>query len=168
MNRIEVGFLEDHEIDALITLAQKIWYATYPGLIPEAQIRYMLNQRYAPDVLRQQRSQGHPVLVARATTELVGFAHVLVEGHQSRLDKLYVDPGLQGHGVGRLLVAHATDYALAKGCSIMTLRVNRNNSRAIQAYHRYGFDVVATRREDIGGGFIMDDLVFLRELPCSY
>ena len=167
MNRITVDFLEDQEIDALVSLAEKIWYATYPGLIPEAQIRYMLDQRYAPDVLCQQRSQGHPLLVARVATELVGFAHVFLEEPQCRLDKLYVDPAYQGHGVGRLLVTHAGDYAASKGCSTMMLRVNRHNTRAIQAYHRYGFEVIATRCEDIGSGFVMDDLVFLKTLSLS-
>ena len=46
----------------------------------------------------------------------------------------------------------------------MTLRVNRNNINAVAAYERFGFGIVATNKKDIGGGYVMDDYLMLKDL----
>jgi ribosomal protein S18 acetylase RimI-like enzyme len=42
--------------------------------------------------------------------------------------------------------------------------VNRNNHNAIGAYRKHGFQVRASQVKDIGGGFVMDDYVMVREI----
>ena len=55
---------------------------------------------------------------------------------------------------------HARDHI----CSRLLLRVNRQNQPAIDAYLRYGFTVATLIVEDIGGGYVMDDYVMMKEL----
>ena len=50
----------------------------------------------------------------------------------------------------------------------MTLRVNRNNTNAVQAYEKYGFGIVATHQKDLGGGYIMDEYLMLKNLVTDH
>jgi len=164
MAPITVSLLKDAHIDVLKELAESIWKVTYSDIISPAQIRNMLNRLYQPDLLRDQVSSGNPLFGAYSGENLVGYSHVFIEGHQSRLDKLYVDTLYQGNGIGRKLVDQALKFALGSDCSLMTLRVNRNNINAVAAYEQWGFGIVATHKKDIGGGYVMDDYLMLMDL----
>lgn len=159
-----VSLLEDANLDTLKDLAESIWMITYRDVISLAQIRYMLDRLYRPELLREQVASGNPLFGAYSGKELVGYAHVFIEGHQSRLDKLYVSTLYQGNGIGRKLVDAAQSYAVDRDCGLMTLRVNRNNEGAIAAYERLGFGIVATNKKDIGGGYVMDDYLMIKDL----
>lgn len=167
--RIQVGMLRDDEVEPLISLAEAIWRAHYPSIIPSEQIEYMLAQRYRPVLVRQFIARGDLWLAARtaglAKSELVGFAHghPLSDGDY-KLDKLYVQTELQRHGIGGALIRALAERAANQGYSRLVLRVNRQNQQAIDAYLKHGFKVVTIHLEDIGGGHVMDDYVMTKEL----
>lgn len=167
MNTISVSLLKEANIDALKDLADSIWSITYRDLISPSQIRYMLDRLYHPDLLREQIALGHPLFGAYSGKDLIGYAHVFVEGHQSRLDKLYVATMHQGTGIGRRLVKESVRFAIDADCSLMTLRVNRHNTNAVAAYEQFGFGIVATDKKDIGGGYFMDDYLMLMDLVAE-
>ncbi len=165
MNDIEISPLRLDEAEAVVDLAGRVWRAHYPGIITPQQIEYMLEQRYRPVLVRQFMARGDTWLAARSGGVLVGFAHghPLAEGDY-KLDKLYVDLDRQRQGIGGALIRAMTTRALALGFSRLALRVNRQNQNAIAAYLKHGFTVVTIHLEDIGGGFIMDDYVMVKEL----
>ena len=47
----------------------------------------------------------------------------------------------------------------AAGFKKLRLNVNKHNERAISVYRRNGFETVESVKNDIGGGFFMDDYV---------
>jgi ribosomal protein S18 acetylase RimI-like enzyme len=165
MPDVVLGHLRLDEAEALVALAQRVWRAHYPGIITPAQIEYMLAQRYKPGLVRQLLARGDLWLAARAGAALVGFAHghALAQGDY-KLDKLYVDNAWQRHGIGGLLIAEVARRAGAHGYDRLVLRVNRRNQQAIDAYLKHGFQVATVVVEDIGGGYVMDDYVMVREL----
>lgn len=165
MHEIECGLLRLDEAEALVALAGLIWRKNYLEMISQAQIEYMLAQRYKPDLIRQLMARGDVWLAARAAGELVGFAHghPLMPGDY-KLDKLYVHPDLQRHGIGGRLIAEMARHARERDCTRLVLRVNRQNHNALQAYLKHGFQVADLVVEDIGGGFVMDDYVMVKEL----
>jgi len=165
MREIEYGPLRLEEAEALAALAREIWHAHYPAIISVEQIDYMLEQRYKPGLIRQTLARGDCWLVGRAGDMLVGFAHgyALAEG-DFKLDKLYVAPHQQRRGVGAELVARLIRHAQGRGARRMVLRVNRRNAQAISAYRKYGFEVLMPVKEEIGGGFVMDDYVMTNRL----
>lgn len=167
MTQISVGFLPIEEIEKLIDLAQNIWTATYEHILPPGQVDFMLDLLYSPDRLRQEIADGHPMFSAFLGDEMIGFAHLFIEGHQARLDKLYVSPFFQRMGVGRSLVDAASGHAIRADCSLMTLRVNRANATAIAAYEKMGFGIIATNKKDIGAGYVMDDYLMLVDLVST-
>lgn len=162
---ITLGLLRLDEAEALVDLAGRIWRAHYPAIITPAQIEYMLAQRYKPGLVRQLLARGDLWLAARAEAALVGFAH----GHpldagDYKLDKLYVHSAWQRQGIGGRLIAELARHAREHGAERLVLRVNRQNQAAIQAYLKHGFQVATLIVEDIGGGFMMDDYVMVKDL----
>jgi ribosomal protein S18 acetylase RimI-like enzyme len=152
------------DIDAVSALARIVWQATYPALISQAQIDAMLADRYAPERIREQLDDpSHAWWVARQKA-LVGFAHAMLDKSGCKIDKLYVHPTQQRHGIGAALLQEIAGWAHAQQARRLWLQVNRGNTRAIRAYEKYGFHIVESRVFDIGNGFVMDDHVMERPL----
>lgn len=163
---VSTGLLNDAEVEALAELARLIWHRHYPGIITPEQIDYMLERRYRPILIRQTLARGDKWDVARGAGMLLGFAHSYPTGEgDAKLDKLYVHPDWQRHGIGRQLLARVELHARRWGCARLVLRVNKHNAPALAAYAKFGFTTVASITEDIGGGFVMDDYIMVLKLP---
>ncbi|MDP2111263.1 MAG: GNAT family N-acetyltransferase [Thiobacillus sp.] len=148
------------DVDAVSALARVVWLATYPSLISQAQIDAMLAGRYAPQRIREQLDDPRQAWwVAKRGHTLAGFAHAMLDESGCKLDKLYVHPDQQRHGIGIALEKTVEDWARRQRAGRVWLQVNRGNAQAIAAYRKYGFRIVESRVFDIGGGFVMDDHV---------
>lgn len=162
---IEILPLAAPELDAVCRLARRIWQDTYPGIISQRQIDAMLADRYSPQaILAQLDDPRHTWLIALGGGNLSGFAHAYLEDGACKLDKLYVDPSRQRHGIGRALFDAIRGFSRQHQAQRIRLQVNRHNSKAISAYRKYGFEIVEARVFDIGDGFVMDDYVM--EIPA--
>jgi GNAT superfamily N-acetyltransferase len=152
--------LTRQEVDAISALARVVWQATYPPLISQAQIDTMLADRYAPERIREQLDDPqHAWWGARQGPALVAFAHAVQDKTGCKLDKLYVHPDHQRHGIGAMLLHAVRDWARQRQARRLWLQVNRGNAQAVRAYEKYGFRIVESRVFDIGHGFVMDDYV---------
>ena len=80
--------------------------------------------------------------VAEYSGKPAGFVCLL----KDHIAALFVDPAMQGQGVGRALLDHA-----AQGRSRMTLEVYTDNTKAIAFYERYGFEIESRREADDQG-----------------
>lgn len=159
--------VEPGEAEHIARLAREIWRLHYPGIISTAQIEYMLKERYEPALIRAELKCGDlwwDKLVVRGA--VAGFASCFLTGEpgEMKLDKLYVHPDHQRRGHGGRLIAHVCERARKLGCSRVALAVNRHNANAIAAYRKHGFAIHGTRVQDIGGGFVMDDYIMVREI----
>ena len=148
------------DIDSVCRLARTIWQSTYPALITQEQIDFMLEDRYAPAALQAQLdSPLQAWRVVWVADQITGFAHAMLDGADCKLDKLYVHPDSQRQGIGNALLAAIRDWARQHAARRLWLQVNRGNAPAIAAYAKYGFRIVESRVFDIGNGFVMDDYV---------
>lgn len=77
---------------------------------------------------------------------LAGYAFVSVAVGESHLLNLAVDPGSQGRGLGRLLLAQMFESAREWGAECMFLEVRPSNRRARTLYARAGFTEFGRRR----------------------
>ena len=153
------------DADAVSALARVVWLATYPSLISQTQIDAMLADRYAPARIREQLDDPRQAWWgAKQGHTLVGFAHAMLDESGCKLDKLYVHPDHQRHGIGATLEKTAEDWARRQQARRLWLQVNRGNTQAIAAYEKYGFRIVESRVFELGGGFVMDDHVMERTL----
>ena len=79
------------------------------------------------------------------------------------LSKAYILP--QGRGQGWWVPCSAWWRRRRKeGLSRVRLTVNKGNAHAKAVYEHYGYRTVEAVRSDIGGGYVMDDYVMVKEL----
>ncbi len=158
--------LEPGDIGALTQLARRIWHAHYPGIITTAQIEYMLEQRYRPELVHGELGRDDVWWeLASVHDHPVGFSSCLLtdEPREMKLDKLYVDPARHGTGVGTQLLQSVRARARSLQCRRLVLAVNKHNASAIAAYRRWGFRIERSVVTDIGAGFVMDDYFMVVE-----
>lgn len=154
------------DIGFVAALARVVWQQTYPGIISQQQIDFMLEQRYDPSrILEELTMPGIWWDQAMVDGELAGFSSCLITAAgEMKIDKIYVDPRRQRIGVGARLIDQASGHALASRCSTLVLAVNKRNERAIAAYRRHGFAVREAVCVDIGHDFVMDDFIMAKSL----
>jgi diamine N-acetyltransferase len=159
------------EVLLIRDLAERIWHASYTGMIPPEQIRYMLDWMYASHRLEAEIERGVQYEIVRCSGRPSGY--LAWEWDPSNpsaaafLNKLYLLPELHGQGLGQRLLDHVFASISELGATAVELRVNRGNTRALRAYERAGFRCVETRVTDIGAGFVMDDFILRRELGAE-
>ena len=90
-----------------------------------------------------------PIAVAEHGGKLVGVAQVKVIGNQADLLKLFVEPSALRRGVGRTLLAWATNVAREKGATRLVID---SDPGAAPFYRRMGaYDVGEARSGSIPG-----------------
>ena len=164
---VEIRPLAALDIEAVGALARQIWHAHYADIISTAQIEYMLDERYAPPVLRAELERPGlwwDLLLADGAYKAFSSYFLTERAGEMKLDKLYVHPECQRLGYGGRLIERACARARSQGCSRLILAVNKRNQSAIGAYHKHGFVIEQAVVKDIGGGFVMDDYVMVRAL----
>jgi ribosomal protein S18 acetylase RimI-like enzyme len=164
---LQISPVTDADIEAIAALARIVWQDAYPGIITQAQIDFMLEQRYNTRRLLAELAMPE-VWWDKATLdgELAAFASSLLSATpgEMKLDKIYVDPARQRLGLGGRLIAHVAQRARAQGCNTLILAVNKRNECAIAAYRKHGFVVREAVCVDIGNDFVMDDFIMARLL----
>ncbi|MFN3389906.1 MAG: ribosomal protein S18-alanine N-acetyltransferase [Allosphingosinicella sp.] len=102
--------------------------------------------------------------LAKAGTEVVGFALSRVVAGEAELLLLAVARRAQGRGVGALLVRRFMDDARARGARRLHLEV-RDGNHAVALYRRLGFREVGRRRNYYSGrdGQLFDALTLAAE-----
>lgn len=149
-------------------LASRTWWHTYGAILSAAQLDYMFEMMYSPESLRRQiEEQGHVYFVACRDDVPCGYVSVQPQGERLyHLQKIYVLPGMQGTGAGRLLMEHALQYVKGLYPSepvTVELNVNREN-KAKTFYEHMGFHVARSGDFPIGNGFYMNDYIMVIEL----
>ena len=108
---IHISPLLPVDIEAVSTLARIVWQDTYPGIITQDQIDFMLEDRYCRARLLEDL-ENPDVAWDKATLDgdLAAFASTLLTSKpaEMKLDKLYVDPLHQRFGLGGRLIAHVS------------------------------------------------------------
>jgi GNAT superfamily N-acetyltransferase len=155
------------DITAIQYIACLTWPVAYHNILAPGQVSYMLNMMYSQEVLHKQMTrEGHQFwlgFVNNVPSGFAGFSPENEEHHVWKLHKLYVLPGLQKTGLGKLLLQKAEEEARANGAQWIKLQVNRNNN-ASAFYHKHGFVIAEEKDFDIGNGFLMEDYVMEKGL----
>jgi ribosomal protein S18 acetylase RimI-like enzyme len=164
---MEIKPVRPADVDAIASLAREIWQSAYAGIISQAQIDYMLGQRYnAPRLLEELGKPGYWWDQALVEGLRVGFSSCYLTDlpGEIKLDKVYVHPAQQRSGIGGALIERVVAHGRAASCHTLILAVNKQNAKAIAAYEKQGFSLRDSVRVDIGGGFVMDDFIMARSI----
>lgn len=102
--------------------------------------------------MRDRVAHGFPVIVAEHAGEVAGFgSYGSFRPHDGYLHtvehSLYVDPPMQGKGLGRALLAALIERAQADGKHAMVGGVEATNAASIALHRAAGFEAAGTLRE---------------------
>lgn len=153
---VEAG---EADIPAIRALALHIWPIAYGNILSEEQLAYMLQLMYSSEALQKQLQEGHTFRLIYHNETPVGFASWSAEDNGIyKLHKLYINPDLQGQGLGRYVVEEIGKELQSAGAVLLYLNVNRHN-KARFFYEKLGFRIAREEDNDIGNGFYMNDYV---------
>ena len=177
MNKIgiHISKASGEDIMCIHDMAQVVFRHTYREILSPEQMEYMMDWMYSPANLQKQLDEGHVYYIAYRDGKACGYVSVQPEGIADdgrllfHLQKIYVLPSEQGHGLGRALfdraVAHVREVAggctegCTEGCRArIELNVNRNNP-SIGFYHHLGLRILRQGDFHIGNGYYMNDYI---------
>lgn len=72
-----------------------------------------------------------------------GFWHILDEIH---ISNIAIHPDYRRRGLGKMLLTHLLEEAVARGAAKASLEVRRSNTAARHMYEKLGFKVVTVRK----------------------
>lgn len=155
------------DIPAIYDLAVKTWNITYPSIISNEQIDYMIEKMYSKEKLNEViEKEKFNFLLFEIDNQLVGFCsieHKYTNEPITRIHKLYVDPDVHGKNVGKQLLFETEKLALKNNSTKLHLNVNKKNP-AVNFYIKQNFIVEREEVLDIGNSFVMDDYVMIKEI----
>jgi GNAT superfamily N-acetyltransferase len=158
-SQVFVRAARDDELPLICELAGRIWRAHYPSILTMGQIEYMLGRMYDPGQLRRDVERGVRYELLFDGGRPVGFCGYEEQGHELKLNKLYLEVSEHGRGLGSLLLKHVEDEARRRQMKAVVLGVNRFNEKALRAYRRNGYSTRMELKTDIGNGYVMDDFI---------
>ena len=89
--------------------------------------------------------------VARLGRQVVGYAGLWFvpdpDGDQAHVTNIVVAAEHRRHGIGRRLLVHLADVAIARGCVAWTLEVRVSSTGAQEMYRRFGFAPAGVRKQ---------------------
>lgn len=151
------------DIPAIQAMAKIAFPDTYKDIITPEQCDYMMDMMYSTASLtKQMKEDGHTYLIyTDEQGKDVGYVSVQPLGDDVvELQKIYVLPDCQGHGLGKLLFNEAITW-IKQHCPTpyrVELHVNRYN-RALHFYEHLGMRKLRQGDYDIGNGYFMNDYI---------
>jgi GNAT superfamily N-acetyltransferase len=129
---LTLRLLQSTDAEALVALLPDLGYEATAGQL----VRRLDAMRAWPD---------QEAFVAEVDGAVVGLCHVqgvrmLISEGYAEIQALVVSAARQGEGLGRRLVAHACDWAFARGYERVRLRSNVTREAAHAFYEHLGFE----------------------------
>ncbi len=147
-------------------LAKEIWPPTFSSILTQAQIEYMLDMMYAPEVFLEEQTRGIIwELILNTDGQAIGYVSWSCNANGvGKLNKIYLRLQYHGLGLGTKILQYVKDRCRQLGCQTLQLNVNKQNQKAIRSYRKNGFQIIESTTNDIGNGFVMDDFIMRCDL----
>ena len=172
MIEYKVARAGEEDMQLVQNMAEIVFRHTYREILSAEQMEYMMDWMYSSENLLKQLEEGHVYHIAFRDEVPCGYVSVQPDGINEEgrllyhLQKIYVLPSEQGHGLGRTLFECAVKYIRsdAKGKpAALELNVNRNNP-SIEFYRHLGLKILRQGDFHIGNGFYMNDYIMGADL----
>jgi GNAT superfamily N-acetyltransferase len=163
-------FATADDISIIREIAEKTWFTTYEPILGKEQPQYMFDLIYSPEGLEEQLNVGQVFVLQYASMAEGSFSPVAFASYSLKddakkiykLNKLYLNPEMQGGGLGKKLLLEVERQVKEIGGEWLDLNVNRYNKAKV-FYERMGFEIIA--EEDIPiGHYFMNDYVMRKKL----
>jgi ribosomal protein S18 acetylase RimI-like enzyme len=167
--KVHIAPLQTNELQELADLAARTFADTYGSDLGEEALRNAIVRSRSVAYFKHALLT-ETILVAKEEGQMIGYAQYgkvtipeVSHGVDAReLDRLYVDPLMQGRGIGHMLVDAVLADPLMAGASKIYLQVWPKNTRAIAFYKRYGFSTAGVTRFVLADGSFSEDIIMVR------
>ena len=146
-------------IARMSALASAIVKDYYDPIIGSEQNDYMIKMFQSEEAISPQLEHGYRYFFMSDGDEDIGFMAFYKRDDELYLSKLYLEKTRRGNGYAKEMLGFLTDRANEIGARSITLNVNKNNPTTL-IYEHLGFKKLRDEKNDIGGGFYMDDYVY--------
>lgn len=154
----------EEEVKQLHPLIEEIWGEVFTPIIGGEQVDYMLHTYQSEANIQQEIAEGAKYYLLLEEDIPVGYTAYELQEDALYISKIYLKSDLRGKGYSSDIFAWFEEIAKEKGLSRLYLRVNKENTRAIQVYEHKGFEITEKKVSDIGHGFVMDDYIFTKRV----
>lgn len=149
----------ERDFENIRSIAYDVMHEVFDPLTPEGQVDYMLEKFLSPDAIKKNVAEKEYVYkVIYFNGEAAGFAAYCPASHYDPsftegtfLAKLYFRKFARGKRLAFKLLASLPLPAY--------LTVKKDNLNAVNVYKHFGFKILKSLKEDIGGGYFMDDFL---------
>lgn len=159
------------DVDALLNISWKTFYEAFHHLnTPGNMDAYMHKAFTAEKLLRELQHPYTDFYFVKDHDRVIGYMKLnrkdaqseFHEGDSMEIERIYVDAGYQGSGLGTLLLNKVRETAIECGCNYIWLGVWEQNPGAIRFYQRNGFEVYSSHQFHMGDDVQTDMLMITR------
>lgn len=153
----------EHDFRNIQRIASEVMHETFDSTVPDGQVDYMINRSLTPEAIKKNIDEKeYTYKVVYFNGEAAGFAAycpakyydpTFTEG--TFLSKAYFKKFARGKRQFFKLLSSLTRPVY--------LTVKKDNLTAINIYKHYGFKILKSVKQDIGGGYFMDDFLMILE-----
>ena len=149
---------------AIEELASTIWREHYIPIVGREQVEYMLDKFQSAESMKEQIEEGSFYYILKLEEQYIGYLSFRIQSETLFLSKIYILSQYRGKKFGKNAMVFVEQKGKERGCSEVSLTVNKNNINSIKAYEKIGFLNLGSYITDIGSGFIMDDYKLHKQL----
>ena len=147
-------------IDKLVTLSSLIWHEYWKDYLSDAQIDYMVEKYQSQEAIEKQiQNENYTYYYIYFNRQMVGYFGFANKEDYLFLSKFYLTKEVRHHGIGTKTFTFIKECARIQKYNKILLTVNKSNQKSINAYKKWGFEIIKSVKTDIGNGFVMDDYV---------
>ena len=150
------------DIGIITRLATGIWRECYERSMENGQIAYMLGKFQSENALTMQILHGAIYKIAYYLGRPVGYYGIQKQNGVMMLLNLYLEKPFRRKGIGREMMEDILSHC--QEVEALEVTVSKTNPSAVSVYEKMGFFLKEERQEDIGAGYVLDQLVMRLEL----
>ena len=172
MSSYAIRPVDPSEVQSLAELGRRTFVATFAsGNAPDDLAAYVERAFGIERLSAELAASDSRFFFAEVGEELAGYLKIntgdaqtdRIDGKTLEVERIYVDTGQQGRGVGKALLDFALEEAHRQGCDAVWLGVWENNAKAIAFYDRQGFAPFG-KHDFVIGTDVQTDILMRRAL----
>lgn len=150
-------FAKVNDIKELASLASSIWHEYWTCILTPEQIDYMVENFQSEKAIKNQiENENYTYYFIIKDGAKAGYFGISDKKEYLFLSKLYIKKEYRHQGLGKKAFEKIKELANDKP---IRLTVNKYNTNTINAYKKWGFEIIDAVVTDIGSGFVMDDYI---------
>ena len=152
-------FKKVNDIKELASLASSIWHEYWTCILTPEQIDYMVENFQSEKAIKNQiENENYTYYFIIKDGAKAGYFGISDKKEYLFLSKLYLKKEYRHQGLGKKAFEKIKELANDKP---IRLTVNKYNTNTINAYKKWGFEIIDAVVRDIGSGFLMNDYIMV-------